>query len=168
MRTLSAACFHKNYNRSPSSCCLANLKSFIRRLIFEAWVTSSSCSSPPLSFPIFPSTATTLGHKTGDTQSLVAGPSENRSKRVQLILTKAVYTDGGRLHYFCEGREGGGEGGGLAEFTEVVYKPRVGRRWRAQGQNTSSLYHIISLYQCPPSDLSTLLLTNKFYFLNHF
>lgn len=81
-----------------------------------------------LSFPIFPSTATTLSHITGDTQSLVAGSSKNESKRLQLILAKPVYTDGGKLHYFCEGRGGGGEGGGLAEFTEVVYKLKEG--WR--------------------------------------
>lgn len=37
-----------------------------------------------------------------------------------------VYTDGGKLHYFCEGRGGGGERGGLAEFTEVVYKLKEG------------------------------------------
>lgn len=97
-----------------------------------------------LSSPIFPSTATTLSPITGDTRGLVAG-SRKKSERLQLVLAKPVYTDGGKLHYFCEGRGGGGEGGGLAEFAEVVYKLKEGRGWRTLGQNTSSVLHIIRL-----------------------
>lgn len=94
-------------------------------------VTSSLCSSPPfspLSSPVFPSAATTPRPITRDTQGLVAGSGKNESERLQLLLAKPVYTDGGKLHYFCEGRGGGGEGGGLAEFTEVVYKLKQGRK----------------------------------------
>ena len=58
----------------------------------------------------------------------MAGSGKNESERLQLLLAKPVYTDGGKLHYFCEGRGGGGEGGGLAEFTEVVYKLKQGRK----------------------------------------
>lgn len=47
----------------------------------------------------------------------MAGSRERR----QVLLAEPVDTDGGELHYFCEGRGGGGEGGGLAEFIEVVY-----------------------------------------------
>lgn len=58
----------------------------------------------------------------------MASSSKSERERLQLLLAKPVYTDGGKLHYFCEGRGGGGEGGGLAEFTEVAYKLKEGRR----------------------------------------
>lgn len=38
----------------------------------------------------------------------------------------------------------GVEGGGLAEFTEVVYKLKEGWTRRTLGQNISSVLHIIS------------------------
>lgn len=75
----------------------------------------------------------------------MAGSSKNECERLQLLLVKHVYTDGGKLHYFCAGRVGGGEGGGLAEFTEVVYKLKERQRWRTLGQNTSNVLHIIRL-----------------------
>lgn len=93
-------------------------------------VTSSPCSSPPsfpFHFPIFPSADTTLGPGSGDTHGPMTDSSEKWSERLQPLLTKPVYTDGGRLHYFCEGRGGGGEAGRLAEFIEVVYKLEEGQ-----------------------------------------
>lgn len=126
-------------------------------------VTSSPCSSPLLS-PIFPSTATSLSPTTGDTQGLVAGSSKNQSGRLQLLLAKPVYTDGGKLHYFCEGRGGGGEGGGLAEFTEVVYK--LGGRERSV-RTLPVCYTSSGSPPTPPVNLSTPPLPHGFYvFIN--
>ncbi len=74
--------------------------------------------------------------------------SRKKSERLQLILAKPVYTDGGKLHYFCEGRGGGGEGGGLAEFTEVVYKLKEGRS--IGSEHVQCVTHYQALHQHHP------------------
>lgn len=40
--------------------------------------------------------------------------SEESGAAAVAEVVAPVFTDGGRLHYFCEGRERGGAGGGLA------------------------------------------------------
>lgn len=45
-----------------------------------------------------------------------------------------VYTDGGGLHYFCEGRGGGGDGGGLAAGLLRLF-----RSWRQDGDRVRTL-----------------------------
>lgn len=75
----------------------------------------------------------------------MADSSKNKIERLQPSLAKPVYTDGGKLHYFCEGRGGGVEEGGLAEFTEVVYKLKEGWSERTLGQNIYRMFPIIRL-----------------------
>lgn len=133
-------------------------------------VTSSHCSSPPFFSPSpFPSSPPLPPHSPPseeDTQGLVAGSAINKRERLQLLLAKPVYTDGGKLHYFCEGRGRGREGGGLAEFTEVVYKLKEGGRQRTLGQDTSSMLHINKLSTTaarqPFRTFSTALFKKKF------
>lgn len=92
-------------------------------------VTSPPCSSPP---PPLLSHLPLQCHHTQSHNWGHTGPcgwlQYEREGGEQLLLAKPVYTDGGKLHYFWEGRGGGGEGGGLVEFTKVVYNLKEGRR----------------------------------------
>lgn len=54
--------------------------------------------------------------------SLMGSRSEERGAAAVAAVVAPVYTDGGGLHYFCEGREGGGAGGGPAAGLLRLFK----------------------------------------------
>lgn len=65
--------------------------------------------------------------------------SEGSGAAAVAAVVVPVYTDGGGLHYFCEGREGGGAGGGLAAGLLRLF-----RSWRQNSDRVRILSGIFT------------------------